>query len=167
MPEQNTTELRLAPLRGWRVLIRIFLDRSGLRAGPGPHLTQVTPGFWDQESGGRQEKGAHFHFQPFCWIMKKDQRGLTAGLSVAIQDLAAGANKPCVAACITTRCLPAEVAGHDRRRNTMREIITLQCPTCKNRNYSTTKNKKTTTGRLEFSKFCNTCRKHTAHKETK
>ena len=43
----------------------------------------------------------------------------------------------------------------------MREIITLQCPTCKNRNYSTTKNKKTTTGRLEFSKFCNTCRKHT------
>ena len=30
----------------------------------------------------------------------------------------------------------------------MREIITLQCPDCKNRNYSTTKNKKTTTGRL-------------------
>src|ERR1700689_2205155 len=49
----------------------------------------------------------------------------------------------------------------------MREIITLQCPECKNRNYSTTKNKKTTTGRLEFSKFCNTCRKHTDHKETK
>ena len=49
----------------------------------------------------------------------------------------------------------------------MREIITLQCPDCKNRNYSTTKNKKTTTGRLEFAKFCNTCRKHTAHKETK
>ena len=43
----------------------------------------------------------------------------------------------------------------------MREIITLQCPDCKNRNYSTTKNKKTTTGRLEFKKFCNTCRKHT------
>ncbi|HEY0262958.1 MAG TPA: 50S ribosomal protein L33 [Granulicella sp.] len=49
----------------------------------------------------------------------------------------------------------------------MREIITLQCPECKNKNYSTTKNKKTTTGRLEFSKFCNTCRKHTPHKETK
>jgi large subunit ribosomal protein L33 len=49
----------------------------------------------------------------------------------------------------------------------MREIITLQCPDCKNRNYSTTKNKKTTTGRLEMSKFCNTCRKHTDHKETK
>ena len=49
----------------------------------------------------------------------------------------------------------------------MREIVTLQCPVCKERNYSTTKNKKTTTGRLEFSKFCNRCRKHTAHKETK
>ena len=48
----------------------------------------------------------------------------------------------------------------------MREIITLQCPECKERNYSTTKNKKTTTGRL-FSKFCNRCRKHTPHKETK
>ncbi|SEG00031.1 LSU ribosomal protein L33P [Bryocella elongata] len=49
----------------------------------------------------------------------------------------------------------------------MREIVTLQCPVCKNRNYSTTKNKKTTTGRLEFKKFCNTCREHTPHKETK
>jgi large subunit ribosomal protein L33 len=68
---------------------------------------------------------------------------------------------------IQTSCLPAVVAGHVRRTNKMREIITLQCPDCKNRNYSTTKNKKTTTGRLEFSKFCNTCRKHTAHKETK
>jgi large subunit ribosomal protein L33 len=55
----------------------------------------------------------------------------------------------------------------EKERLTMREIITLQCPDCKNRNYSTTKNKKTTTGRLEFSKFCNTCRKHTDHKETK
>ena len=49
----------------------------------------------------------------------------------------------------------------------MREIVTLQCGVCKERNYSTTKNKKTTTGRLEFSKFCNRCRKHTDHKETK
>jgi large subunit ribosomal protein L33 len=49
----------------------------------------------------------------------------------------------------------------------MREIITLQCPDCKERNYSKTKNKKKTTSRLELSKFCNRCRKHTAHKETK
>jgi large subunit ribosomal protein L33 len=65
-------------------------------------------------------------------------------------------------------CLPAEVAGQTLKGSiTMREIITMQCPDCKNRNYSTTKNKKTTTGRLEFKKFCNTCRKHTPHKETK
>lgn len=49
----------------------------------------------------------------------------------------------------------------------MREIITLQCPECKNRNYSTTKNRKTTTERLELRKFCPKCRKHTAHKEVK
>ena len=48
-----------------------------------------------------------------------------------------------------------------------REIVTLQCSDCKNRNYSTTKNKKTTTARLELNKFCRTCRKHTAHKEVK
>ena len=48
-----------------------------------------------------------------------------------------------------------------------REIITLQCLDCKDRNYSTTKNKKTTPDRLELSKFCRKCRKHTAHKEVK
>ena len=65
-----------------------------------------------------------------------------------------------------TACQPKWLATIEEEI-TMREIITLQCPDCKNRNYSTTKNKKTTTGRLEFSKFCNTCRKHTDHKETK
>ncbi len=38
-----------------------------------------------------------------------------------------------------------------------REIITLQCGECKERNYSTTKNRKTTTERLEFKKFCRRC----------
>jgi large subunit ribosomal protein L33 len=35
-----------------------------------------------------------------------------------------------------------------------REIITFQCTECKNRNYTSTKNKKTTTERLEMKKFC-------------
>ena len=48
-----------------------------------------------------------------------------------------------------------------------REIITLQCGECKNRNYSNMKNKKTTTERLELKKFCPFCRKHQSHKETK
>ena len=49
----------------------------------------------------------------------------------------------------------------------MRENIALQCPACKRRNYVTTKNKKTTTGKIELSKFCRFCRKHTAHKEAR
>ncbi|MCX8084909.1 MAG: 50S ribosomal protein L33 [Calditerrivibrio sp.] len=49
----------------------------------------------------------------------------------------------------------------------MREIITLACTECKNRNYTTTKNKKTTTGKLELKKYCKFDRKHTVHRETK
>jgi len=48
-----------------------------------------------------------------------------------------------------------------------REIITLQCTECKNRNYTNTKNKKTKTERLELKKFCPHCRKHQVHRETK
>jgi large subunit ribosomal protein L33 len=49
----------------------------------------------------------------------------------------------------------------------MREIITLACGDCKRRNYSTTKNRRKSSERLELSKFCRSCRKHTAHKESK
>jgi large subunit ribosomal protein L33 len=49
----------------------------------------------------------------------------------------------------------------------MREIITFECTKCKNRNYTSTKNKKKTTERLEFKKFCSRCRTHTPHKETR
>ena len=49
----------------------------------------------------------------------------------------------------------------------MREIITLQCNDCKNRNYTTMKNRKKHTERMETSKFCKSCRKHTGHKEVK
>ncbi len=51
--------------------------------------------------------------------------------------------------------------------NVMRDIIALACTECKRRNYSTTKNKKKTTERLELSKYCRFCRKHIAHRETK
>ncbi len=49
----------------------------------------------------------------------------------------------------------------------MRDIITLECIDCKRRNYSTTKNKKKQTGRVEYKKFCRHCGKHTTHKETR
>jgi large subunit ribosomal protein L33 len=49
----------------------------------------------------------------------------------------------------------------------MRDIITLACTECKRRNYSTTKNRKKSSERLEMNKFCRSCRKHTAHRESK
>ena len=49
----------------------------------------------------------------------------------------------------------------------MREIVTLACNECKRRNYTTTKNKRNTPDRLERSKYCHWCRKHTPHKEIK
>ncbi|MCZ6660214.1 MAG: 50S ribosomal protein L33 [bacterium] len=49
----------------------------------------------------------------------------------------------------------------------MREIITLACTECKQRNYSTTKNKQNTPDRLEFKKYCRWCRQHVMHREIK
>ena len=49
----------------------------------------------------------------------------------------------------------------------MRLGITLECIKCKNRNYRTTKNKKQSTNRIELKKYCNICKIHTLHKETK
>lgn len=49
----------------------------------------------------------------------------------------------------------------------MREPITLKCTECSEHNYSTSKNKSNTKGRLELKKYCPRCRKHTLHKETK
>jgi large subunit ribosomal protein L33 len=46
-------------------------------------------------------------------------------------------------------------------------MITMQCTECKEKNYTSTKNKKTTPDRLELKKFCPRCRTHKAHKEVK
>ncbi|MFC2173694.1 50S ribosomal protein L33 [Acidobacteriota bacterium] len=48
-----------------------------------------------------------------------------------------------------------------------RDIVILQCKECKRRNYTTTKNKKRTSAKLAFKKYCSHCRIHTLHKETK
>ena len=47
----------------------------------------------------------------------------------------------------------------------MRDIIILACEECKNRNYTTTRNKRKHPDRMELKKFCPSCRKHTAHKQ--
>ena len=49
----------------------------------------------------------------------------------------------------------------------MRDMVTLACTDCKRRNYNTTRNKKKQTEKLEMSKYCRFCRKHTPHKESK
>jgi large subunit ribosomal protein L33 len=49
----------------------------------------------------------------------------------------------------------------------VRPVITLACTECKNRNYTTQKNRRNDPGRLEFNKYCACCRKHTLHRETK
>lgn len=46
-----------------------------------------------------------------------------------------------------------------------REIITLACSACKRRNYTTTKDKKSTPDRIELKKYCRFERKHTVHRE--
>ena len=48
-----------------------------------------------------------------------------------------------------------------------REMIILECTDCKRRNYTTFKNKRNNTERLEIAKYCKFCKKHTKHKETK
>ena len=49
----------------------------------------------------------------------------------------------------------------------MRNLITLSCTECKQRNYQTNKNKKNDPDRIELNKYCKFCKKHTLHKETK
>lgn len=49
----------------------------------------------------------------------------------------------------------------------MRVGIILACTECKNRNYTTDKNKKNNPDRLEVKKYCPKCKTHTLHKETK
>lgn len=51
--------------------------------------------------------------------------------------------------------------------NEARVIINLACDKCKERTYSTWKNKRKTTNRLELQKYCPRCRVHTLHREAK
>lgn len=58
----------------------------------------------------------------------------------------------------------------------VRLIITLECTECRTNldkrskgvsRYTTMKNRRNTTNRLELKKFCTHCNKHTIHKEIK
>lgn len=47
-----------------------------------------------------------------------------------------------------------------------RSIVALRCEVCKNKNYTIYKSQ-TLKEKLGGKKYCSTCRKHTAHVETK
>jgi large subunit ribosomal protein L33 len=48
-----------------------------------------------------------------------------------------------------------------------RVVVTLACGECKERNYTTEKNRRNDPERLEFNRYCPRCRRHTAHRETR
>jgi large subunit ribosomal protein L33 len=48
-----------------------------------------------------------------------------------------------------------------------RVAVTLACTDCKRRNYQSKKNKRNTPDRVELNKFCPSCGKHVAHRETR
>jgi large subunit ribosomal protein L33 len=54
-----------------------------------------------------------------------------------------------------------------KRKGEARIIIHLACTQCKERTYTTTKNKKNDPGRLELRKFCPRCHTHTLHREVR
>ncbi|MEM6402621.1 MAG: 50S ribosomal protein L33 [Cyanobacteria bacterium P01_D01_bin.116] len=58
----------------------------------------------------------------------------------------------------------------------VRIIVTLECTECRSNpnkrspgvsRYTSTKNRRNTTNRLELKKFCTQCNRHTVHKEIK
>lgn len=48
-----------------------------------------------------------------------------------------------------------------------RIIIYMACTECKERNYTSSKNKRNDPARMELQKFCPRCRLHRLHRETK
>ncbi|MFC4778873.1 50S ribosomal protein L33 [Paenibacillus sp. GCM10023252] len=49
----------------------------------------------------------------------------------------------------------------------MRVVVTLACTETKDRNYTTTKNKRTNPERLELMKYCPRLKRVTLHRETR
>lgn len=49
----------------------------------------------------------------------------------------------------------------------MRVTVTLACTSCKQRNYTSNKNKRNNPDRLEKKKYCKFCNSHQLHRETR
>ncbi len=48
-----------------------------------------------------------------------------------------------------------------------RQFITLACAECRERTYTTTKNRRNDADRIELRKYCPRCRRHRPHRETR
>jgi len=59
-----------------------------------------------------------------------------------------------------------EVIGMSGKKGN-RPVVTLECTECKERNYTTEKNRRNDPGRLELKKYCPRCRAHRMHRETR
>ncbi len=53
------------------------------------------------------------------------------------------------------------------KQHDVRPKITMACVECKDRNYITKKNRRNDPDRMELTKFCRKCGRHTAHRETR
>ena len=49
----------------------------------------------------------------------------------------------------------------------MSDKVILTCTECLSRNYTTTRNRKNRSERLELVKYCKKCGRHTVHRETR
>ena len=54
-----------------------------------------------------------------------------------------------------------------RRKGEVRDIITLACADCRERNYNSVKNRRNDPQRLEFRKYCPRCHGHRVHREVR
>jgi large subunit ribosomal protein L33 len=52
-------------------------------------------------------------------------------------------------------------------KKAIRMVMTLACTECKERNYTSEKNRRNDPGRMELQKYCPRCQTHTLHRETK
>ncbi len=53
------------------------------------------------------------------------------------------------------------------KKGEARGVITMACNECKERNYTTSKNRRNDTARLELNKFCPRCRVKRGHREVR
>ena len=106
-----------------------------------------------------------------CWIQSSvDDRCVGAHVARIAQSVEHILGKDEVIGSIPIACSEQVLVKVElllRTKVMPREKIILACGECKNRNYFTTKNKRTHPERVEWKKYCPRCDKHQVHKETK